>query len=93
LKKLEDVDKLFNESYMTPKTKKLLEDLLRKSVHNVDDLDYLNKLFIDDDFFKCISEMEDTPKAIRGMAKHLDEVKKSTAFSTLTNEIQKITSS
>ncbi len=92
---LKKVDTLFNEDYIknSSKAKKLLERMLSKSVHNVDDLKYLQELFIDDEFFKVINEIEDTPKAIRHMAKHLREVKNSTAFSTMTNEIQKIMTS
>lgn len=89
---LKKVDKLFNEDYIknSPNAKKLLERILSKSVHDVDDLKYIQELFIDNNFFKFLGEIGDEPKAIRHMAKHLKTVKESIAFSTLTNEINKI---
>lgn len=92
---LKKVEKLFDEDYIknSSKAKKLLERMLSKSVHNVDDLKYLQELFIDDEFFKVLNEIEDTPKVIRHMAKHLREVKNSAAYNTLTDEIKKIMTS
>jgi hypothetical protein len=80
---------------MTPKTKTLLEELLSKSVRSEKDLDYLENIFkyVDDSntpFFKYLAEMDETPKAIRGTVEHLNNVRNSTAFSTVTREIERV---